>query len=74
MSLLGGGTRSYLFYKELRVGESYLTLCNGNLPSEGAVEFVKPKLATTTKLSWKSSKVVGNLVFLKYRVQIQDSI
>ena len=72
--LLGGGTLNTLFYKEQRVDELFLTLCPVILASGGAVDFVKPALPAPVKLVLKSSKVDGNLVFLKYKVQNQDSI
>ena len=71
--LLGGGTLNQLFYKEERVDELFLTLCPVILASNSAVEFVKPALPAPVKLVLKSSKVDGNLVFLKYKVQNQDS-
>lgn len=72
--LLGGGTLNTLFYKEQRVDELFLTLCPVILASGGAVDFVKPALPAPVKLVLKSSKVDGNLVFLKYKVQNQDSM
>jgi riboflavin biosynthesis pyrimidine reductase len=72
--LLGGGTLNQLFYKERRVDELFLTLCPVILAADSAVAFVKPALPEPLKLVLKSSKVDGNLVFLKYKVQNQDSI
>lgn len=72
--LLGGGTLNQLFYKEKRVDELFLTLCPIILAASGSVEFVKPALPAPVQLILKSSKVDGNLVFLKYKVQNQDSI
>lgn len=72
--LLGGGTINQLFYKESLVDELYLTLCPIILGSETAVNLVKPPLPAPVRLSLKSSKVMGNLVFLKYRVQNKSSI
>jgi 5-amino-6-(5-phosphoribosylamino)uracil reductase len=72
--LLGGGTLNQLFYKERRVDELFLTLCPVILAGNNSVDFVKPSLPEPVQLVLKSSKVDGNLVFLKYRVQNQDSI
>jgi riboflavin biosynthesis pyrimidine reductase len=72
--LLGGGTLNQLFYKERRVDELFLTLCPVILAGNNSVDFVKPPLPEPVQLVLKSSKVDGNLVFLKYRVQNQDSI
>lgn len=67
--LLGGGTLNQLFYKEGLVDELFLTLCPIILGSETAINLVKAPLPAPVRLTLKSSKVSGNLVFLKYRVQ-----
>lgn len=74
MILLGGGALNQLFYKEGLVDELFLTLCPLILGSTTAINLVKPPLPAPVRLTLKSSKVVGNLVFLKYKVQNNSSL
>lgn len=70
--LLGGGTLNQLFYKEGLVDELYLTVCPVIAGSAQAVNLVRPPLPEPVSLVLKSSKVMGNLVFLKYKIQNQS--
>jgi riboflavin biosynthesis pyrimidine reductase len=70
--LLGGGALNQLFYKEGLVDELYLTVCPVIAGSTQAVNLVRPPLPRPVPLVLKSSKVMGNLVFLKYKIQNQS--
>lgn len=72
--LLGGGTVNQLFYKDGLVDELFLTVCPIILGQEEMVRLVQPPLPMRVELALKSSHVVGNLVFLKYKVQNQSRI
>lgn len=67
--LLGGGTLNQVFYKEGLVDELYLTVCPLIVGSERPAKLVQSPLPAPVRLTLKSSKVMGNLVFLKYKIQ-----
>lgn len=70
--LLGGGSINQIFYKEGLVDELFLTVCPLIAGTEQAVPIVRLPLPKPVLMTLESSKVAGNLVFLKYKIQNQS--